>query len=252
MIAAYHRPESLDEALELLSRPSPVTVPLGGGTVLSHHRGDAIEVVDLQALGLNRISERGKSLDVGATATLQQLLESPICPEAMAVALRLEAPLNLRNSSSMAGTLMVCDGRSSFVTLLLALDSKLAVRRPEPETLPLSEFLPMRGQFGAGFLITGMEFPLAPRVAFDYVARTLADRPIVAVALAQWPSGRTRLALGGFGSLPLLAMDGTEADGLENAARSTMHAANDPWGSAEYRMDVAATLSRRCLARLNA
>ena len=75
MITTYHRPKSLDDALKLLSRRTPITVPLGGGTVLSHQRGEDIEVVDLQALGLNGILERGKLLEVGATVTLQQLLE---------------------------------------------------------------------------------------------------------------------------------------------------------------------------------
>ena len=94
--------------------------------------------------------------------------------------------------------------------------------------------------------------PLAPKTEFDYVSRTPADSPIVAVAVARWPSGRIRLAVGGHGKMPLLAMDGTGADGIEAAARNAMYGADDPWGSAEYRMDVAATLARRCLARLPA
>lgn len=85
---------------------------------------------------------------------------------------------------------------------------------------------------------------------FQYVSRTSSDRPIVCVALALWPSGRTRLALGGYGPLPLLAMDGTEPEGLEAAARNAFHEASDPWGSADYRKDVAATLAGRCLASL--
>jgi putative selenate reductase FAD-binding subunit len=251
MITAYHRPQSLNEALRLISRSSPLTLPLGGGTVLSHYRGDDIEVVDLQALGLNRISESGNSLDLGATVTLQQLLEASNCTAAMATALRLEAPLNLRNSSSIAGTLVVCDGRSTLTTLLLALDSRLTVLHPAPETIPLGEFLPTRGRIQPGFLITGLSLPLAPKVEFGYVSRTPADRPIVVVAVAQWPSRRTRLAVGGFGPMPLLAMDGPGSNGIEQAARNALHDSGDPWGSADYRMDVAATLSQRCLARLN-
>jgi CO/xanthine dehydrogenase FAD-binding subunit len=45
----------------------------------------------------------------------------------------------------------------------------------------------------------------------------------------------------------MLAMDGTEAEGLEAAARNAYHEANDEYASAEYRMDVAATLAKRCL-----
>jgi CO/xanthine dehydrogenase FAD-binding subunit len=96
-------------------------------------------------------------------------------------------------------------------------------------------------------LITSLSLPLNAKIAFEYVSRTPSDKPIVCVALAQWPSGRTRLAVGGYGKAPILAMDGTEADGVETATSNAFHEANDNWASAEYRMDVAFTLAKRCL-----
>ncbi len=254
MITAYHRPQSLEEALALIGRSSPHTVPLGGGTLLSHARGESLEVVDLQALGLGRILEQGKNLEIGATATLQNLLEHAGCPAALRAALKLEAPLNLRNAATVAGTIVSCDGRSTFVSALLALDAKLsafplsqAKNGKQETTENIGDYLPLRP---AG-LIVKVSIPLQVRLAFEYVSRTPADKPIVCAALAQWPSGRTRLAVGGFGNAPRLAMDGTEAEGLETAARNAMHAATDEWGSAEYRMDVAATLARRALASIS-
>jgi CO/xanthine dehydrogenase FAD-binding subunit len=250
MITVYHRPKNFEDALELLSRSSPVTVPLGGGTILSHHRGDDLEVVDLQALGLKDIENRGNHVDVGATVTLQQLLESSQCPPILAQAIRLETPINLRNMASVAGTLVVCDARSTFATVLLAQDARLKVRLPQAQSVALGEFLLKRAEFRPGFLITNVEIPLAPRLAFEYVARTPADWPIVAVAIAQWPSGRTRVVTGGWGTMPLLAMDGNDASGAEQAAQNALHDASDPWASADYRMDVGATLARRCLSTL--
>ena len=47
--------------------------------------------------------------------------------------------------------------------------------------------------------------------------------------------------------LPMLAMDGTESNGIESAARNAFHEATDEWASAEYRADVAARLAKRCL-----
>ncbi len=260
MITAYHRPQTIEEALSLISRPSPRTVPLGGGTLLSHGQEDAVEVVDLQALGLNAISEQGRNLEVGATTTLQALLEHAACPAPIRTALKLEAPLNLRNVATVAGTVVTCDGRSTLATALLALDAKLTLFSLEhsaraksgkkksassgEESQNLGDFLPLRP---AG-LITKITVPLQARLAFEYVARTPSDKPIVCVAVAQWPSGRTRLAVGGYGAAPKLGMDGTEAEGVEAAARNAFHEASDEWGSAEYRMDVAATLARRGIA----
>ena len=114
------------------------------------------------------------------------------------------------------------------------------------ETLGIGDYLPLRP---AG-LITKLTVPGQARLAFEYVARTPSDKPIVCVALAQWASGRTRLAVGGWGATPRLAVDGTEAEGVQDAARNACHDATDEWGSAEYRMDVAATLSKRCLNKI--
>jgi CO/xanthine dehydrogenase FAD-binding subunit len=247
MITTYHRPQTLEEALNLLAKPN--FQPLGGGTVLARGPAQQIEVVDLQALGLNTVTRKGGELQIGATVTLQQLLESGDCPPALKRALQLEAPLNIRNSASVAGTLVTGDGRSTLTCCLLALDAKLeliALENRKAESVTLGAFLPIR-QPG---LITAVSLPLNAKLAFESVGRTPADKPIVCSALAGWPSGRTRLAVGGFGKTPSLAMDGTEAEGLETAARNACHEAADAFGSATYRMDVAAALARRCLAAL--
>jgi len=245
MITAYHRPTTLDEALTLLARPN--LVPLGGGTLLAHPAADPVEVVDLQALSLNTVKKQGNNLEIGATVTLQQLLESEHCPVALKSALKLEAPLNLRNAATVAGTLVACDGRSTFATVLLALDAKLDIRtsKDDSRTSNMGDFLPLRPRG----LITSISLPLNVKLAFEYVSRTPADKPIVCAALAQWNSGRTRLALGGYGKSPLLGMDGTEAEGVETAARNAYHEATDEWASAEYRKDIAATLAKRCSER---
>jgi CO/xanthine dehydrogenase FAD-binding subunit len=247
MITAYHRPKTLDEALTLLTQPN--RTPLGGGTLLSRPTTDPVEAVDLQALNLDSIKKSGNNLEVGATVTLQQLLESEHCPEPMKTALKLEAPLNLRNAATVAGTLVACDGRSTFGTILLALDAKIETRYSTDDSRisNIGEFLPLRPRG----LIISITVPVNVKLAFDYVSRTPADKPIVCAALAQWNSGRTRLVLGGYGKSPLLAMDGTEAEGAEAAARNAFHEATDEWASAEYRMDVAATLARRCLENLS-
>ncbi|NTU56987.1 MAG: hypothetical protein HGA79_12120, partial [Anaerolineales bacterium] len=125
MIIAYHRPQTLDEALTLLTQPN--TLPLGGGTLLSHGTADPVQAVDLQLLGLDSLTKSGNNLELGATLTLQALLESELCPEALKSALKLEAPLNIRNAATVAGALVACDGRSTFASMLLAMDAKTMV-----------------------------------------------------------------------------------------------------------------------------
>jgi CO/xanthine dehydrogenase FAD-binding subunit len=249
MITNYYRPQTLDEALALLTQPN--TLPLGGGTLLSKPVTDPVQAVDLQLLGLDSLKKNGNNLELGATLTLQALLASEHCPDALKSALKLEAPLNIRNSATVAGTLAACDGRSTFASVLLAMDAKmeqaiLANSNIEYRVTNIGDFLPLR----TTNLITKIIIPLNIKLAFESVARTPADKPIVCAALAQWNSGRTRLALGGYGKSPMLAMDGTEADGVDVAARNTYHEATDEYASAEYRMDIASTLAKRCLGAL--
>jgi CO/xanthine dehydrogenase FAD-binding subunit len=144
--------------------------------------------------------------------------------------------------------LVAADGRSPFATALLALAAELTLL-PGEETLNLGDFLPLRAARKPNQLITQIIIPSNIELAYEYVARTPADLPIVCAAVAHWPSGRTRVALGGYGAAPLLAMDGPEAAGAEQAARDAYHEAGDQWASAAYSSDVAATLVNRCIVR---
>jgi CO/xanthine dehydrogenase FAD-binding subunit len=247
MIIEYHRPTTLEQALELLGRPEPTSLPLGGGSALNRPDVRPLAAVDLQALGLDTYGLRGNSIEMGATLTLQALLEAGTGMPALNAAIEHEATHNLRQVATIAGTLVAADGRSPFATALLALDAALTLQ-PGDEAVSLGDLLPLRDERLPRRLITQVVIPANARLAYEYVARTPADRPIVCVAAAQWPSGRTRLALGGFGAAPRLAFDGTESEGAALAARSACSQAQDAWASAEYRQEVAQVLAQRCIS----
>jgi CO/xanthine dehydrogenase FAD-binding subunit len=246
MIVEYHRPETLGDALALLSRPQPATLPLGGGTVLSQPGGEKVAVVDLQALSLNAIAQQGNTLRIGATATLQQVFESSDVPAAMRSAVHREASLNTRQMATLAGALVCADGRSALATLLMAMDAKVKWLPGEQE-VSLGDWLPLRNTKKPGQLIVEVSLPSVVKAGFDTVARTPEDLPQVIVAVAQWPSGRTRVAVGGFGAAPALAMDGTEAGGAADAVANAFSQAGDAWASAEYRKAAGITLVGRLL-----
>ena len=165
------------------------------------------------------------------------------------MALEREASYNLRQAATLAGTLVAADGRSPLATLMLALDAGV-ILLPGEQQVPLGDLLPLRGEWLPKRLISKITIPTNVRLAYESVARTPADRPLVCAVAAIWPSGRTRVALGGFGAAPLLAFDGTEAQGVEIAARSAYTQAGDTWASADYRADVAGVLAGRCVRRL--
>ena len=250
MIVEYHRPETLDEALDLLARTHPLTIPLGGGNILCQKKKPDFAVVDLQLLGLNKIVIEGQLLIIGATATLQQTHNLIGLSENLMASLRTciewESSRNRRQMATIAGTLVSCDSRSALTTALLALDARL-IWAPGSELQSLGDFLPLRQPFGHEQLMLGVRITTNVHLRVDMVSRTPMDRPIVCAAVAIWPSGRTRVALGGHGLAPILAMDGPEPDGAIVAAQEAYRYSEDEWGSAAYRMDVAGRLVERLL-----
>lgn len=246
MIVEYHRPQTIEEALQLLSREEIFTLPFDGGKSLAGAGQHVYAFVDLQNLGLDQIKRRGGQARVGSQVTLQDLSEFPGLPPACVDAIRHEYAHNLRQTRTVIDALCSADGRSPLATVLLALGAALTML-PGEEKIGLSDFFALTVEQLRGRLITELTWSLSVRVAYEYVARSPADVPIVCAGLAQWPSGRTRVALGGCGSSPVLVMDGPEPDGAEAAARSAYEEAGDEWASAAYRSEIAGILVRRCL-----
>ena len=68
-LVGYHRPGSIADAIRLLDGPDRVA--LAGGTTIRHDGGgDPVELVDLQALGLDGIVADGALVHIGATAAV--------------------------------------------------------------------------------------------------------------------------------------------------------------------------------------
>ncbi|MBT3322692.1 MAG: hypothetical protein HN392_10455 [Anaerolineae bacterium] len=247
MITQYHRPKTLTEALTLIAQPK--TYPLGGGILLNRFSNEEYAVVDLQSLELNAITKNGNTLQIGATATLEELLQFEDTPDALKKAIQHEAALNTRNLATVAGALVSSNGRSPFATMMMALDAKISLRdsNNEEENIQLGDFLPLREEALENKLMLEVSIPLNAKTAYEYVSRTPKDKAIISAGLTEWSSGRTRLVLGGWGKSPSLAMDGKGTEGIEAAAKNAAHDATDAWASAEYRQDVAATLAKRCL-----
>jgi CO/xanthine dehydrogenase FAD-binding subunit len=201
MIVAYHRPTSMDEALGLLSRSEPETLPLGGGTILSRPGPGRYAVVDLQALGLDGIERQGNRLVIGAVATLQSLYARADIPAALREAIRRETTYNLRQTASVAGALVSADGKSPFAAALLALDAVL-VWAPDGQEQRLEAYFQERKTQKQG-LILRVAIPVDANLQYEAVAKTPADVPMLCGAVGGMPDGSQRVVLGGFGDAPV-------------------------------------------------
>ncbi len=247
MIVEYHRPETLQSALELLSRKNPRTVPLGGGTHLSHYQGEPVAVVDLGKLGLGKIERSGSELRIGSTATLQALIDFDETPSMLKEVVRFEANYNLRQSASVAGTLVTGDGKSAFISALLAADARVLLQ-PGGQEEAVGDWLGQRAARSASVLITGLEVACDIRLRYEFVGRSPLDLPIVSVAMGEWADGRRRIVVGGFGPYPVLAMDGKALDMLESSIKNACSQLPNHKNS-EYILETAKTLARRLLEK---
>jgi CO/xanthine dehydrogenase FAD-binding subunit len=242
VIIEYLRPNSLEEAVKFLQRENPITLPLGGGSVLSKYQANPIAVVDLQALGLNRIKIEKGLIEIGATATLSEM-ETVLKNDVITDVIRFQAGKNQRNSGTIAGLINVADGRSPLLTLLLAKDAQLTWQ-PGNKQISLESWLPQRRDWHDAQLITKVTLPEV-MIRFDSIGRTPKDRPIVAIAAAKWPMGKLRVAIGGFGGLPILAFDGDVHEDVAKAVDEAYSSSEDQWASSAYRREAGRKLASR-------
>ncbi len=232
-VTAYWRPSSVAQAFELLARPGAVVV--GGGTRLNAGPTDApVEVVDLQALHLDGIElDSGDSVRVGATTTLQQLVDSDHVPAVVREAARRELPSTLRAQATLGGCIATGDAESELLAALLVHEAVVEVgRRGAIEEVPLEAALaalPIR----AGGVVLAVTIHTGGAAAAARTARTPADRAIVAAVARATPHGR-RIALTGVASTPRLVQ-----------AVDELAPIGDFRGSSEYRRALAAVLFER-------
>jgi len=258
-------PPTLSEVVRLLRRPNVKTAILAGGTALvPQARRDVQSLVDLRDLKLAYIKREGNALRIGATTTLQDIATSPDVPPVLAQAAHASAPINIRNAATLGGVLASAGFNAPLPVALLALDAVLVIYSPEARQSPLPSFLAYRERLlRDGALIAEVGLALTDaRMAFEKVARTPSDAPIVCAAvklrLDNGVARDVRLAVGGVGPLPArLARAEQTLEGkplteplIAQAAELAAKEVNPPsdfLAASEYRREMVKVLVRRAI-----
>lgn len=243
MIGNYHRPATLNEALRLLARHDVRTVALTGyaaltDTPLSDTNID--EVVDLQAIGLNRISVSGDHLTIEALTRLQAIVDHPDVPDWLRAIVRQEETGTFRNMRTMASVLMNPAPESCLIAALLVANAQVRVRTLAGEAqIGIAAFLDGLGQANPAMIPTSVTLESSGTVRVEKVGRTPADKPIVAAVARHTPAGNWSVAVCGVGARPIV-MDPAHIDTLEPFG--------DFRGSSPYRKAMANILVARVTA----
>jgi CO/xanthine dehydrogenase FAD-binding subunit len=267
-VTEYHRPETIEDALRLLSRPGIKTAPLAGGTLLVGQSDDDLQaVVDLRALGLNTISEQGAQIRFGAMATLQALVDSPVAREMaggiLAQAARTSAARLIRNAATIGGTLVAGPAANADLSVALAaLDGRARLVGQTERVVP-AETVFETCRPGELLVEVIIERPPAQAEgAFVRVARAPDDVALVYAAafllIEQGACQQARIAVGGVGMAParllatesLLVGQSVDQERIAAAVAAGIDRFAPPpdfRASPAYRRDVAATLARRAL-----
>lgn len=159
------------------------------------------------------VSLKGNTLRIGAAASLQDLLAAEGLPAAIVEAIRRE-PADAQ--AAVVAHLLAADGRSPLAAAMLALDTEFEFA--DGISLAYGSLLALRA--------LAPSEPVAARVTISTQLDCYYEADAW-LALARWPSGRTRLALGGWGAAPVLAMDGREPSGIREAAENALSGAGE-------------------------
>ena len=248
LVTAYHRPATLDEALDLLG--SPRRVALGGGTTLNADREPSdLEAVDLQALGLGGISADEGRVRIGATATLDSVRRCELLSDSLRVLARSEQPSTLRTLATVGGLVAKGSAESLMLAALLAHEGRVELAGPAgagaesdsgPSERGLGELL--AAGLPAGALVTAVTVDPSGNTAVARTGRTPADVPIVA-AYGRRTDGFVAMALTGVAEHPVLVDVFNPTAGLDPSG--------DFRGSRDYRLHLARTLTARVMQELS-
>ncbi len=247
LLKTVYRPGSAAEAASLLAAADQKLAPIAGGSKLiaeleTRARRDLDGLVDLSRAGLNHIelvTQDGRQyLRAGATVTLSQITEDEVGGTLANGLLRRaaagEGPLNLRNVATVGGIVASAEYDSEFYAALLALDAGVVLHDGAQEyTVQLEDLQSVAG------LITAILIPASSaRGGMARVARTPADRPIVAAAVVRTDGGE-RAAVCGVASRPVLS-------------GAVLNPPDDYKGSAAYRLAMAELVVQRARADIAA
>lgn len=238
-IKEYHRPNSLNEALELLTRSGLRAALLAGGTTLVPQDDVIDDVIDLQALGLNNIEIDNESFTLGAMCRIQDVVGHAEIPPMLKTAAKREGPNTFRNMGTIGGLIATADRESELYAALLVYEAKVIwLSYAGRNEISLSE---LNQDMLGDSLITSITFPKDGITSDERIARTPADKPIVSVVGRKDAAGVVRLAACGVAERPIL---------LDFQRLDELMPPGDFRGSSQYRKSMVELLSQRVLANL--
>jgi aerobic carbon-monoxide dehydrogenase medium subunit len=261
----YARPSSIDQALRLLSESDGARPLAGGQTLINVMKARAAApdvLVDLADLRELRRISRGAdgSLELGATATLAEIMRSAEVAEARPLLAEVAsqiADVQVRNRGTIGGNVCSNDPTNHFPPVLAALGATMHVLGREGErSVPAQEFFlgVYMTAVAPGELLRAVSVPAAGE-GDGFASVTIGrDGTCIVSAAASVDGGGVRVALGCVGAVPVVLTPGS---GDEQAVREAVRTAgleppSDVHASADYRLHLAEVVAVRAVRKATA
>lgn len=282
----YYKPESFEEAFEILTMPGKTVYPFAGATDLIPGVRDGVftpdAVVDIKGLpGMQDLELRqvtshtegtptGEYLFIGAATTMADIAASELVRthcEVLAKAAYAMGNEQVRHRATLGGNICTASPAADSAPPLYVMEALTLIRGPEGErSVPVNQVFtgPKRNCLTSGEIITGVLIPLLPQDTIGYheklARRKAGDLAIVNVAALAIPNnGATtwRIALGAVGPTPVRSyeseailaqgFDDAAVDRAAAAAYGCAHPITDVRSGRAYRQAMIVNLTQRAI-----
>ena len=256
----YHRPSSVEEAVQLLSGASEGTLMGGGMTlipVLKQRLANPSDVVDIGGIsGLSGVSQDGGNVVVGA-ATTHAAVASDATVQAKIPALAALAEsigdAQVRNRGTIGGSIANNDPAADYPAALLGLGATVRTNKRE---IAADNFFTglFETALADGEVITAVAFPVPEKAGYAKFPNPASRYAIVGVMASTGPAG-TRVAVTGAGPCVFRASEmeaalggGFSAAALDGASVPADDLISNIHASAEYRAHLVGVMARRAVS----
>jgi CO/xanthine dehydrogenase FAD-binding subunit len=260
----YQRPQTLDEANDLLRRDDAVA--LAGGTdllvAMRHHAVNPALVVDLKSVDAigDGTTLQGDMLAIGGGVVMSRLVEDDVVIDrfpALAAAASVVGSVQIRNRATLAGNICNASPAADTAPALLAYSATVTIAGAEASrTVPLDGFFlgPGSTVLDRGEVVTSIELPIPASPVGSAFARVTRRRGVdlasVSLACVVEATGRARFGFGAVGPTPLVAETTVEEVGSDDGLELLLAVSSpisDVRAGADYRHAMLRVHVRRAL-----
>jgi carbon-monoxide dehydrogenase medium subunit len=257
----FHRPETLRQAVNLLSKNEDAKLLAGGHTLLPTMKlrlAGPPQLIDLSRVeGLTGIELSGRSITIGAMTRHVDVHTSPVVQQNAPVIAKLAGMIGdpaVRHMGTIGGSIANNDPTADYPAACLGLGATIITNK---RRIKADDFF--TGMFSTALepteIITKVSFPLPKKAAYQKFRNQASRYALVGVFVAKRGS-ENRVAVTGAGANGVFRVTAFEEalkkrfspKSLEGLTVSADGLNSDIHGSAEYRAHLIGVLARRAVA----